>query len=175
MYLQTQAREANKMIDDYIYFYNHERIQLKTGLAPLTLRQSCWDSPTRGGFYSCLLILGQFIVHNKVGVLFPSVWQARTFRQAGSSIVFQSLRRRSTRYSGLRMTAGRGAAAWFRCGRCRFYGNSIFASGRIRKAAVPHSGRRQTQRLTSACFAGWFSHQSAGMASSGLPSPGVRV
>lgn len=33
--------QANKMIDDYIYFYNHERIQLKTGLAPLTLRQSC--------------------------------------------------------------------------------------------------------------------------------------
>ena len=33
--------EANKMIDDYIYFYNHERIQTKTGLAPLALRQSC--------------------------------------------------------------------------------------------------------------------------------------
>ena len=33
--------DANKMIDDYIYFYNHERIQTKTGLAPLTLRQSC--------------------------------------------------------------------------------------------------------------------------------------
>ena len=32
--------EANKMIDDYIYFYNHERIQLKTGLSPLSLRQS---------------------------------------------------------------------------------------------------------------------------------------
>lgn len=32
--------EANKMIDDYIYFYNHERIQTKTGLAPLALRQS---------------------------------------------------------------------------------------------------------------------------------------
>ena len=32
--------QANKMIDDYIYFYNHERIQLKTGLAPLTLRHS---------------------------------------------------------------------------------------------------------------------------------------
>lgn len=31
--------EANKMIDDYIYFYNHERIQLKTGLSPLSLRQ----------------------------------------------------------------------------------------------------------------------------------------
>ncbi len=33
--------EANKMIDDYIYFYNHERIQQKTGLPPLSLRQSC--------------------------------------------------------------------------------------------------------------------------------------
>lgn len=33
--------EANKMIDDYIYFYNHERIQTKTGLTPLALRQSC--------------------------------------------------------------------------------------------------------------------------------------
>lgn len=33
--------EANSMIDDYIYFYNHERIRLKTGLAPLALRQSC--------------------------------------------------------------------------------------------------------------------------------------
>ena len=33
--------EADKMIDDYIYFYNHERIQLKTGLPPLSLRQSC--------------------------------------------------------------------------------------------------------------------------------------
>ena len=33
--------DANKMIDDYIYFYNHERIQLKTGLPPLSLRQSC--------------------------------------------------------------------------------------------------------------------------------------
>ena len=32
--------EANKMIDDYIYFYNHERIQLKTGLSPLSLRPS---------------------------------------------------------------------------------------------------------------------------------------
>ena len=32
--------EANQMIDRYIYFYNHERIQLKTGVAPLTLRHS---------------------------------------------------------------------------------------------------------------------------------------
>lgn len=32
--------EANASIDRYILFYNHERIQLKTGLAPLTLRQS---------------------------------------------------------------------------------------------------------------------------------------
>ena len=33
--------EANEMIDRYIYFYNHERIQYKTGVAPLSLRHSC--------------------------------------------------------------------------------------------------------------------------------------
>lgn len=32
--------EANEMIDRYIHFYNHERIQLKTGEAPLTRRPS---------------------------------------------------------------------------------------------------------------------------------------
>ena len=30
--------EANELIDRYIHFYNHERIQSKTGVAPLTLR-----------------------------------------------------------------------------------------------------------------------------------------
>ena len=30
--------EADEMIDRYIHFYNHERIQSKTGVAPLTLR-----------------------------------------------------------------------------------------------------------------------------------------
>lgn len=33
-------REANSMIDHYIDFYNNERIQAKTGVAPLTLRHS---------------------------------------------------------------------------------------------------------------------------------------
>ncbi len=33
-------QEANNLIDRYIYFYNHERIQNKTGVAPLTLRHS---------------------------------------------------------------------------------------------------------------------------------------
>ena len=33
--------EANEMINRYIHFYNHERIQTKTGMAPLTLRHSC--------------------------------------------------------------------------------------------------------------------------------------
>ena len=33
-------REANDLIDRYIYFYNYERIQIKTGVAPLTLRHS---------------------------------------------------------------------------------------------------------------------------------------
>ncbi len=32
--------EARQAIDHYIHFYNHERIQLKTGVAPLTLRHS---------------------------------------------------------------------------------------------------------------------------------------
>lgn len=32
--------EAREMIDRYIHFYNHERIQYKTGVAPLTLRHS---------------------------------------------------------------------------------------------------------------------------------------
>jgi transposase InsO family protein len=32
--------DAQRMIDDYIYFYNHERIQIKTGVAPLTQRHS---------------------------------------------------------------------------------------------------------------------------------------
>ena len=33
-------KEARALIDNYIYFYNHQRIQLKTGVAPLTLRHS---------------------------------------------------------------------------------------------------------------------------------------
>ena len=36
----TTFNEANEMIDRYIHFYNHERIQTKTGVAPLTLRHS---------------------------------------------------------------------------------------------------------------------------------------
>jgi transposase InsO family protein len=30
---------AKKLVDDYIYFYNHERIQLKTKLTPLEKRR----------------------------------------------------------------------------------------------------------------------------------------
>jgi len=33
-------KEANDLIDRYIHFYNNERIQNKTGVAPLTLRHS---------------------------------------------------------------------------------------------------------------------------------------
>ena len=33
-------KDANDLIDRYIYFYNNERIQNKTGVAPLTLRHS---------------------------------------------------------------------------------------------------------------------------------------
>jgi len=30
--------EARRIIDEYIFFYNHQRIQLKTKLTPLELR-----------------------------------------------------------------------------------------------------------------------------------------
>ena len=33
-------KEANALIDSFILFYNHERIQSKTGVAPLSLRHS---------------------------------------------------------------------------------------------------------------------------------------
>ena len=39
-YKPATFSEANEMIDRYIHFYNHERIQLKTGEAPLTRRLS---------------------------------------------------------------------------------------------------------------------------------------
>ena len=39
-YKPRTLSEAQHMIDDYIYFYNHERIQTKTGVAPRTLRHS---------------------------------------------------------------------------------------------------------------------------------------
>ena len=39
-HLPVTFAEANTLIDDYIYFYNNQRIQLKTGEAPLTLRLS---------------------------------------------------------------------------------------------------------------------------------------
>ena len=39
-YKPRTFKEANDLIDRYIHFYNHERIQNKTGVAPLTLRHS---------------------------------------------------------------------------------------------------------------------------------------
>lgn len=33
-------QQARDLIDDFIYFYNHEHIQLKTRVAPLTRRHS---------------------------------------------------------------------------------------------------------------------------------------
>ena len=40
-YKPATFSEADEMIDRYIHFYNYERIQSKTGMAPLTLRHSC--------------------------------------------------------------------------------------------------------------------------------------
>ena len=39
-HLPATIDEARTLIDNSIYFYNHLRIQLKTGVAPLTLRHS---------------------------------------------------------------------------------------------------------------------------------------
>ncbi|WP_262399672.1 integrase core domain-containing protein [Yanshouia hominis] len=39
-YKPGSFREADEMIDADICFYNHERIQTKTGVVPLTLRHS---------------------------------------------------------------------------------------------------------------------------------------
>lgn len=36
----TTFDEARRLIDNYIYFYNNQRIQLKTGVAPFTQRHS---------------------------------------------------------------------------------------------------------------------------------------
>ena len=36
----TTFEDARTLIDNYIYFYNNQRIQLKTGVAPLALRHS---------------------------------------------------------------------------------------------------------------------------------------
>ena len=33
-------QQAKELLDEFIFFYNHERIQLKTGVAPLSLRHS---------------------------------------------------------------------------------------------------------------------------------------
>ena len=39
-HLPATLDEARILIDNYIYFYNHQRIQLKTGVTPLALRHS---------------------------------------------------------------------------------------------------------------------------------------
>ena len=36
----NKFRKANDLIDGYIYFYNHERIRNRIGVAPLMLRHS---------------------------------------------------------------------------------------------------------------------------------------
>ena len=38
--IRAMLAEANELIDRYIYFYNYELIQLKTGEAPLARRLS---------------------------------------------------------------------------------------------------------------------------------------
>lgn len=39
-YKPQSLKEAKDMIDGYVYFYNHDLIRTKTGVAPLALRHS---------------------------------------------------------------------------------------------------------------------------------------
>ena len=56
-------QEANELIDRYIYFYNHERIQTKTGVAPLSLRHSAQISISyMEAFCTVCTIWGGFII-----------------------------------------------------------------------------------------------------------------
>ena len=49
----TSFHEANEMMDRYIHFYSYERIQLKTGVAPLTLRHSVSYNSYSDAFLCC--------------------------------------------------------------------------------------------------------------------------
>ena len=60
------------MIDRYINFYNYERIQLKTGVAPLTLHHSAYYFifPYIEAFWCCPHNLGRFKMSRTFSVLF---------------------------------------------------------------------------------------------------------
>ena len=62
--------EAKALIDDYIFFYNHLRIQLKTGVAPLSQRYSTWNSIfSYRGFLCCPYNLGHTTLEH--GIFLP--------------------------------------------------------------------------------------------------------
>ncbi|MBI5353429.1 MAG: IS3 family transposase, partial [Chloroflexi bacterium] len=50
---QTTFKDIEQLIDEYIYFYNYERIQLKTRQTPYETR--CLSCLTRGAFFLCLV------------------------------------------------------------------------------------------------------------------------
>ena len=52
-------QQANHLIDEYIHFYNYERLQTKTGLAPLSLRQASLLL-LQASFLCCPLNLDRF-------------------------------------------------------------------------------------------------------------------
>ena len=84
--------DAQRMIDDYIYFYNNERIQTKTGVAPLTLRHSAKIKyflhrgafvlsaqigavQNEGVFYMCQML--SFLNENQMTLFLPITRTAR--------------------------------------------------------------------------------------------------
>ena len=79
----TTFSEANEMIARYIHFYNYERIQFKTGEAPLARRLSYENSifPTRSFFY-CPHNLGLFRFFGGMGAAVETI-RRRGCRRGG--------------------------------------------------------------------------------------------
>ena len=74
----------------------------------------------------------------------------KTALQAGSSIVFPPLRRRSIRYCGLHTPAGHLPGAGFHCGRCHAFPGSASLAGHIHRTVFRHSGKQRRQPQTVA-------------------------
>ena len=65
---------AKSLTDDYIHFYNHERIQLKTKLTPLERGASLRNPfPYTGGFCSVRTVWGSSALKQSPGGLFQYV------------------------------------------------------------------------------------------------------
>ena len=72
------------MIDRYIHFYNHERIQNETGVAPLTLRHLRLKLN--------ISYIGPFVLSVQTGVVQPGIYCFRGGTARAPSRAFQTER-----------------------------------------------------------------------------------